>query len=71
MFKVVISKKEDGYVGYPIGLDGVVVGDGRTYEEALANTKSAIRLHIQTFGTKTIKSAHFPTEAFIAEVAIS
>ena len=45
-FKIVISKEEDGYVGYPLGLEGVVVGEGDTYEEALTDTKSAIRFHI-------------------------
>ena len=31
-------------------LKGVVVGEGDTYEEALADVKSAIRFHAETFG---------------------
>ena len=54
-FKIVISKEEDGYVGYPLGLEGVVVGEGDTYEDVLADTKSAILFHIKTFGLKVIK----------------
>ena len=49
-FKVVVEKHSDGYVAYPLGLNGVVVGQGDTYEEALADVKSAIRFHIETFG---------------------
>ncbi len=49
--KVIVEKHPDGYVAYPLGLKGVVVGEGDTYEEALADVKSAIRFHIETFGT--------------------
>jgi predicted RNase H-like HicB family nuclease len=49
-FKIIVEKHLDGYVGYPLGLKGVVVGEGETYEEALADIKSAIRFHIKTFG---------------------
>lgn len=69
--KIVISKQEDGYVGYPIGLEGIVVGQGDTYEDALENTKSAIRFHIKSFGPKVIRTKELPTEAFIAEAELS
>ena len=32
--KIVIEKHADGYVAYPLGIDGVVVGEGDSYEEA-------------------------------------
>ncbi|MBU4312361.1 MAG: type II toxin-antitoxin system HicB family antitoxin [Candidatus Omnitrophica bacterium] len=70
-FKIVIEKEEDGYVGYPLGLEGVVVGEGDTYEEALADIKSAIVFHIKTFGAKVIKKIDFPQEAFIAEAEVA
>ena len=41
-FRVIVEKHSDGYVAYPLGLKGVVVGQGDTYEEALADVKSAI-----------------------------
>ena len=41
-------------MGYPLGLKGVVVGQGDTYEEALADVKSAIRFHIETFGEEAL-----------------
>ncbi|HJQ40591.1 MAG TPA: type II toxin-antitoxin system HicB family antitoxin [Thermoanaerobaculia bacterium] len=48
--KVIVEKHSDGYVAYPVGLKGVVVGEGDSYEEALADVKSAIAFHIETFG---------------------
>jgi hypothetical protein len=35
--KIVIEKHPDGYVAYPIGVVGAVVGQGDTHEEALAD----------------------------------
>ena len=48
--KIIIEKHPDGYVAYPLGLKGVVVGEGDTYEEALVDVESAIRFHVNTFG---------------------
>ena len=53
-FKVIVEKHLDGYVAYPLGLKGVVVGEGDTYEEALADVKSAIQFHIDTFGQDSV-----------------
>jgi len=52
--KIIIEKHADAYVSYPLGLKGVVVGQGETYDEALANVKSAIAFHIETFGDEAI-----------------
>jgi predicted RNase H-like HicB family nuclease len=48
--KVVVERHPDGYVAYPVGLKGVVVGEGDSYEQALADVTSAIRFHLETFG---------------------
>jgi predicted RNase H-like HicB family nuclease len=53
-FKIIVEKHPDGYVAYPLGLKGVVVGEGDTYEEALSDIKSAIRFHIETFGVEVL-----------------
>ena len=53
-FKIVVEKARDGYVAYPLGLKGVVVGQGNSYEEALSDVKSAIRFHIETFGSEML-----------------
>ena len=49
-FKILVEKHPDGYVAYPLGLKGVVVGQGDTYDEALSDVKSAILFHIESFG---------------------
>jgi len=67
--KIIIEKHSDGYVAYPLGLKGVVVGEGDTYEEALADVKSAIEFHIETFGNKVFNKDSI-IETFVAEVAV-
>ena len=54
-FKIVVERHSDGYVAYPLGIRGVVVGQGDTYEEAFADVKSAIAFHIETFGRGVIE----------------
>ena len=66
-FKVIVEKHPDGYVAYPLGLKGIVVGEGDTYEEALADVKSAIRFHIETFGQDVLEEGLSIPEAFVAK----
>ena len=54
-FKIIVEKHSDGYVAYPLGIAGVVVGEGDTYEEAMADVKSAIAFHLETFGLGIIE----------------
>ncbi len=70
-FKIVVEKHSDGYVAYPLGLSGIVVREGDSYEEALADVKSAIRFHIETFGDQLLPDDAALVEAFIAEATIS
>ena len=53
-FRIIVERYSDGYVGYPLRLKGVIVGQGNTYEETLADVKSAIRFHIETFGKEAL-----------------
>lgn len=69
--KVVVEKHPDGYVAYPLGLHGVVVGEGDTYEEALADVKSAIAFHIETFGREALDPDSPVLEAFVAEATVA
>lgn len=69
--KIIIEKHADGYVAYPLGLKGVVVGEGDSYEEALADVKSAIRFHLETFGTDALEDESPVLEAFIAEAGVA
>ncbi|MHC4073246.1 MAG: type II toxin-antitoxin system HicB family antitoxin [Planctomycetota bacterium] len=69
-FKIVVEKHPDGYVAYPIGLKGVVVGQGDTYDDALADVKSAIRFHIESFGDEALDVDPPVLDAYIAEAAL-
>jgi predicted RNase H-like HicB family nuclease len=69
-FKIIIEKHSDGYVAYPVGVVGAVVGQGDTYEEALTDVKSAIACYIEVFG-KDILDDIPSVEVFIAEAGIA
>jgi predicted RNase H-like HicB family nuclease len=69
--KIIIEKHVDGYVAYPLGAKGVVVGQGDSYEEAMADVKSAIRFHIETFGKDVFKIESPVLDAFVAEAEVT
>jgi len=69
-YKIIVEKHPDGYVAYPLGVKGVVVGEGDTYEEALSDLKSAIRSHLDTFGPDVLELEPPVLEAFVAEAGI-
>jgi predicted RNase H-like HicB family nuclease len=48
--KIIVEKHPDGCVACPLGLHGVVVGEGDTCQQALSDVKSAIAFHVETFG---------------------
>lgn len=68
--KVVVERHPDGYVAYPLGLRGVVVGQGDTAEQALADVTSAIRFHVETFGADVLDAEPPVLDAFLAETAV-
>ena len=69
--KIIIEKHSDGYVAYPLGLKGSVIGAGDSYEEALSDVKSAIRFHIDTFGAEVLNLEEQALEAFVAEAGVA
>ena len=70
-FKIIIEKTSEGYVAYPIGLKGVIIGDGETFEEALDNVRSAIVFHVQTFGEEVLGDLATPEDIYIAETELA
>jgi predicted RNase H-like HicB family nuclease len=69
--KVIIEKHPDGYVAYPVGIKGVVVGEGESYEDALRDVQSALKFHLETFGTDVLDADEPPVlEAFVAEASV-
>jgi predicted RNase H-like HicB family nuclease len=69
-FKILIEKHADGYVAYPVGVVGAVVGQGETYEEALSDVKSALVCYIETFGKEVLEDTP-SVEIFIAETGVA
>ena len=68
--KIIVEKHSDGYVAYTLGLRGVVVGEGDSYEGALADVRSAILFHLETFGADALSDETPVLEAFVAEAAV-
>ena len=58
-------------MAYPLGLKGVVVGQADSYEEAMADVKSAIRFHIETFSKDVLDVESPVLEAFVAKAEVS
>lgn len=69
-FKVVVEKHPDGYIAYPLGMNGVVVGQGDTSEQALADVKSAIRFHVESFGQEVLEAQSSVLEAYVTDADI-
>ncbi|MDF5736877.1 MULTISPECIES: type II toxin-antitoxin system HicB family antitoxin [unclassified Nostoc] len=69
--KIIIEKHSDGYVAYPLGIKGAIVGQGNSYEEALADVKSAIRCYIEIFGKKMLEDDSPVIEVFLAEAEVA
>ena len=69
-FKFVIEQHSDGFLAYPLGLHGVVVGEGDTADQALADAKSAAKFHIETFGADAFPSDSPLLDAMIVDAGI-
>lgn len=68
---MIIEKHPDGYVAYPVGVKGVVVGEGDSYEDALRDVQSALKFHLETSGPDVLDGEETPVlEAFVAEGSV-
>ena len=68
--KIIVEKHSDGYIAYPIGVQGVVIGEGDSYEEVINDVKSALKFHIETFGLEVLESDSPILEVSIVEAVI-
>ena len=70
--KLVVEKHPDGYVAYPLGI-GREQSLVNSYEAVLADLRSAITFHVETFGDESLRPAEDGPvlEAFVAEVTLS
>lgn len=68
--KYVVEQHADGFVAYPLGVRDVIVGQGETIEAALADAKSAVRFHLETFGQDNFESDSPLIDAFLIDAGI-
>ncbi len=68
--KFIIEQHSDGFLAYPLGLRGVVVGQGDTREAALADARSATKFHIDTFGDQAAEERSDLIDAEVIEIGI-
>ena len=68
--KIIVEKHPDGYVAYPLGLRGLIVGQGDSYEDALADVKSAVNFYVESFGKEVLEEAPHVLDAFVAEAGV-
>lgn len=69
--RIIVEKHSDGFVAYPLGVKGVVVGEGDTADEALADVRSALRFHIETFGPEVVDAESEVLDAFLLETDLA
>ncbi|MBF0336419.1 MAG: type II toxin-antitoxin system HicB family antitoxin [Nitrospirae bacterium] len=69
-YKIIVERHDDGYVAYPLGIKGTVVGQGDTYDDAVSDVISAIRFHIETFGSEVFDVEDQVIDAFIDEAFV-
>ena len=58
-------------MAHRLGVKGIVVGEGDSYARGLADVKSAIEHHIETFGDEAFEIDPPILEAFVAEAGIA
>jgi predicted RNase H-like HicB family nuclease len=69
--KIVVEKHPEGFLAYPLGLNGIVVGEGDTYAEALADVTSAIRFHIEMLDDEAFETESPVLEAYLTETGVA
>jgi hypothetical protein len=53
--KFVVERHAEGFVAYPLGVEGVVVGEGDSATDALSDARSALAFHVATFGQELLR----------------
>ena len=70
LFKIIVEKHTDGYVAYPLGLKGIVIGQSDTYKESVEDVTSAIRFYIEAFGKEEFEIKEPALDVFVTEVGV-
>lgn len=69
--KVIVEEHSDAFVAYPVGLRGVIVGQGQTLDEAVADVTSAIKFHLETFGPSELELHEPLLDVFVADTRVT
>ena len=69
--KLIVEQHPAGYIAYPLGIHGLVIGEGDTYDEAVADAISAVEFHIETFGPDVLDSDSPVLDVFITETGVT
>ena len=67
--KIVVEQHEDCFIAYPLGVDGAIVGEGDSFEDALADVKSAIHEYVEVFGREGLNIDTPVLNAVVVEAA--
>ena len=70
IIKIVVEQHPDTYVAYPLGINGAVVAEGDTADEALENAKVALQEFVDTFGQKVFQTEQPVMNAFLGETRL-
>jgi predicted RNase H-like HicB family nuclease len=68
--RIIVEQHSDGFVAYPVGLRGVIVGEGNTRAEAIADVTSAIQFHVETFGAEAIEADEL-LDVFVTDTQVA
>ncbi len=68
--KIVVEQHPDTFVAYPLSVDGAVVGQGDTVEEAFNECVSALQAHIEAFGPEVLDVELPVVDAFMVETKL-
>lgn len=68
--KLIVEEHADCFVAYPVGISGAVIGQGDTCEEALADVKSALNFHLESFGPNALDVDEPVLDAFVTETTL-
>ncbi|TLM76527.1 MAG: type II toxin-antitoxin system HicB family antitoxin [Actinobacteria bacterium] len=68
--RFVAEQHADGFVAFPLGVSGAVVGQGESADAALADARSALRFHVDTFGAQVLEEPE-PLDAFMVEDTVT
>ena len=68
--EIIVEEHPVEFVAYPVGLRGVIVGQGDTIDEAVADVTSAIRFHAETFGATELEMDETLLDAFVTDTRI-